>query len=69
VSDNGVGIPTEALPHLFERFYRVPGASGDGSGLGLSIVKSIVEKHKGRIHVDSAPGAGSTFSIYLPYTN
>jgi signal transduction histidine kinase len=66
VVDNGLGIPAEALPHLFERFYRVPGSDAEGTGLGLSIVKSIVEKHNGTIRVNSAEDRGSTFAIALP---
>jgi signal transduction histidine kinase len=66
VIDNGQGIPADALPHLFERFYRVPGTNAEGTGLGLSIVKSIIEKHNGTIQVSSAQDSGSTFSITLP---
>lgn len=66
VIDNGPGIPAEALPHLFDRFYRVPGTHAEGTGLGLSIVKSIVEKHHGSVQVKSTEGAGSTFTILLP---
>lgn len=66
VIDDGPGIPADALPHLFDRFYRVPGTLAEGTGLGLSIVKSIVEKHHGSTHVKSTEGAGSTFSILLP---
>ena len=67
VADTGIGIPEEDLPHIFDRFYRVDKARRDGgSGLGLSICKLIVEAHKGRIDVDSKPGAGSTFRVYLP---
>lgn len=69
VSDDGVGIDPEDLPHLFERFYRADTsrsrASG-GSGLGLSIVKGLVESHGGQISVDSEKGAGTTFRIELP---
>lgn len=68
VSDTGRGIPADALPHLFDRFYRVPGSeqSFEGSGLGLSIVKSVVEKHGGRVWVESEPGQGSTFAFTVP---
>jgi two-component system OmpR family sensor kinase len=69
ISDDGVGIAAEDLPHLFERFYRADvsrsRASG-GSGLGLSIVKSLVESHGGTISVDSVQGEGTTFRIVLP---
>ncbi len=71
VRDEGVGIPTERLPHIFERFYRVPGVavqtgSGIGLGLGLYITRKIVERHGGRIEVQSIPDEGSTFSVTLP---
>jgi PAS domain S-box-containing protein len=68
VRDTGVGIPSEAVPHLFEPFYRVPGSEerAEGTGLGLNIVKSIVDKHKGRLWVDSQPGQGSTFAFAIP---
>jgi signal transduction histidine kinase len=68
VSDNGRGIPPESLPHLFEKFYRVPGAehTAQGTGLGLSICARIVEAHSGRIEVQSQPGEGATFTVYLP---
>lgn len=72
VQDAGVGIPPEALPHLFDRFYRVDpartsgSASSTGSGLGLAIAKVIVDNHQGQIQVDSHPGAGTTFTVLLP---
>jgi two-component system sensor histidine kinase/response regulator len=71
VSDTGVGIPPEVLPHIFERFYRVPGievqtGSSIGLGLGLYISSQIVQRHGGRIDVESAPGKGSTFAVVLP---
>src|SRR5699024_6734654 len=69
VQDDGEGIPADALPHLFERFYRPDGsrsrASG-GSGLGLSIVQSLVKAHGGAITVDSTLGEGTTFRVQLP---
>ncbi|MBC8040458.1 MAG: PAS domain S-box protein [Opitutaceae bacterium] len=67
--DNGPGIPTEDLPHLFERFYRVDkGRSREkgGTGLGLSIVKHIVQLHGGRVWVESTQGQGTTFFFSLP---
>jgi signal transduction histidine kinase len=69
VRDKGLGIPPEDLDHIFERFYTVNKAlsrSMGGSGLGLSIVERIVEKHQGRIIAESVLGEGSTFTITLP---
>ncbi|MCK4593245.1 response regulator [bacterium] len=65
VSDNGPGIPTELKKHIFEKYKR--GASvTEGTGLGLFISKSIVDAHEGKISLESGPGVGSTFSVYLP---
>jgi signal transduction histidine kinase len=69
VADNGIGIPPEALPRVFERFFRVDQARSreqGGAGLGLSIVKSICTAHQARVEVASAPGQGSTFRVELP---
>jgi two-component system phosphate regulon sensor histidine kinase PhoR len=68
VSDTGVGIPKEDLPKIFEQFYRVQrsGEEVKGTGLGLAIVKKIVLLHGGRIEVESEPGRGSTFRVFLP---
>ncbi len=69
VSDTGVGIPQEALGHVFERFYRVDKArsrKSGGSGLGLSIVRSLVERNGGVITVSSCPGQGTTFTVCFP---
>jgi signal transduction histidine kinase len=69
VSDTGIGIPEKDLPFVFERFFRSDRARraySGGSGLGLSIARWIVEAHKGRIAVQSAPGRGSTFTVTLP---
>jgi heavy metal sensor kinase len=69
VRDTGIGITPERMPHIFERFFRADPArsSGvEGVGLGLSLAKWIVDRHHGRIAVDSQPGKGSTFSIFLP---
>ena len=69
VSDTGVGISEDDLPYVFERFFRSKRsrrANPGGSGLGLSIVRWIVEAHKGRITAESAPGKGSTFTVRLP---
>ena len=71
VRDEGPGIPPESLPHLFERFYRVPGiavqnGSSVGLGLGLYISKTLIEEHSGRMDVESERGAGTTFTFTLP---
>ena len=69
VSDTGVGIPSQDLPRIFERFYRVDRARSrdvGGTGLGLSIVKHVVEGMGGLVTVESQLGAGSTFTILLP---
>ena len=69
VLDDGPGIPSEAIPHLFDRFYRVDGARstrGNGSGLGLAIVRWIVQQHGGTVNVASRPGEGSVFTVTLP---
>jgi two-component system, sensor histidine kinase and response regulator len=71
VRDRGIGIPATEIAHVFDRFYRVPGVevqtgSSIGFGLGLYISQQIVEKHGGRITVESSPGVGSTFSVILP---
>lgn len=69
VSDQGPGMPRDALPRLTERFYRVEGQkSGDksGTGLGLAIVKHIVNRHKGGLAAETVLGKGSTFSVWLP---
>ena len=67
VTDNGPGIPPEALPHIFERFYRGEASrSGQGAGLGLSIARELVELQAGTIAVVSRPGEGATFTVTLP---
>jgi signal transduction histidine kinase len=71
VTDTGIGIPAEALPRIFERFYRQDKSRTrqiGGHGLGLAIAKSIVDAHQGTIQVSSVPGAGSTFRIRIPLT-
>jgi heavy metal sensor kinase len=67
VRDDGPGIAAADLPHIFDRFYRAdPARSRGGTGLGLALVRSIVEVHGGRIDVDSTPGRGSCFRVALP---
>jgi two-component system phosphate regulon sensor histidine kinase PhoR len=72
VTDHGAGMAREHLPRLTERFYRVPGQkSGDtsGTGLGLAIVKHVINRHRGGLLVESAPGQGTIFTVYLPLAN
>jgi PAS domain S-box-containing protein len=69
VGDTGAGIPDDALPHLFERFYRVRGVEGrthEGSGIGLALVHELVKLHGGTMQVESRTGLGSTFRVTLP---
>ena len=69
VHDTGAGISPDAMPHVFERFYRADKARSrqdGGFGLGLAIVKWIAESHRGTVEVASPPGAGSTFTVTLP---
>lgn len=66
VTDDGTGIAADELPRLFERFWRARAPSAPGMGLGLYIVKALVEAHGGKVWVESAHGAGSTFSFTLP---
>jgi two-component system phosphate regulon sensor histidine kinase PhoR len=67
VRDTGVGIPTDDLPRIFERFYKADRArSGGGTGLGLAIARHIVQAHGGRIWAESTEGRGSTFYFSLP---
>ena len=68
VQDTGLGIPDDAIPHLFQKFYRVQEHEGkaSGTGLGLSICKKIVQGHAGRIEVKSKMGVGTSFKIFLP---
>lgn len=68
VADSGVGIPQEAIPNLFQKFYRVKGMETQvgGTGLGLSICEGIVQGHHGYIRVSSKPGAGTTFTVTIP---
>jgi signal transduction histidine kinase len=69
VSDDGVGIPTESLPHVFERFYRAEKARSRGSegfGLGLSLVDAVCRAHGGEASIESTEGLGTTVRIKLP---
>lgn len=70
VTDTGSGIPAEELPYLFERFRRIEGAHGrthEGTGIGLALVQELVRLHGGAIQVESALGAGTTFTVRLPF--
>jgi signal transduction histidine kinase len=69
VRDTGVGIDPEDIPRLFTKFFQAKSAgkiSVKGTGIGLALVKGIVEGHGGSVEVESVPGEGSTFSIHLP---
>jgi len=67
VKDTGIGIPSDDISRIFERFYRVDRSrSGSGTGLGLSIARHIIEAHGGKIWVDSVEGQGSTFFFIIP---
>ena len=67
VADTGLGIPPEYLPHVFEKFFRVPGRSqGRGTGLGLAIVREIVVAHHGEVACESEPGKGTVFTLTIP---
>ena len=69
ISDTGIGIPKEKLPKIFDRFYQVNGShtrEQEGTGIGLSLTKELVEIHKGKIEVESEEGKGTTFTISIP---
>jgi len=66
VADRGPGIPPESIPHLFEKFYRAPGARTGGTGLGLSLVKGFVEAQGGRVKAENRAAGGTAFTIRLP---
>ncbi len=70
ITDTGIGIPTDSLPFIFDKFYRVTNADleSKGTGLGLAISQRIIEAHQGRIDVESKLGNGSTFTVFLPLT-
>ena len=68
MTDSGIGIESEALTRLFDRFYQVDSSRAErGAGLGLAIVKEIVQAHGGKISVRSQVGHGTTFTIQLPF--
>jgi PAS domain S-box-containing protein len=70
VEDTGVGIAPDQLPHLFERFFRAPGAVGrshEGTGIGLALVSELVRLHGGAVSVASTPGSGSAFTVRIPH--
>jgi signal transduction histidine kinase/DNA-binding response OmpR family regulator/streptogramin lyase len=72
VSDTGTGISQKHLPHIFDRFYQISTKSETGqisSGIGLSLCKDLIEKHKGKITAASEPGKGSTFTVLIPFFN
>ncbi len=72
VSDNGVGIPSDAIPRIFDRFYRVDASRSPvtgGAGLGLTIVKKILDLHRGTVRVESAPGRGTVFYVFFMNIN
>ncbi|WP_231839540.1 ATP-binding protein [Blastococcus saxobsidens] len=70
VADTGVGIVADELPHLFQRFHRVPGSTArtrEGAGIGLALVQELVGLHEGTVTVTSEPGSGSTFAVAIPF--
>lgn len=72
VADTGIGISENELSRIFTRFYRAEKAKkthANGTGLGLAIVKKIIERHRGAIEVESQPGRGSVFRVYLPFVS
>ena len=66
LADSGPGIPADALPHIFEPFYRVEGTRPGGLGIGLATVHRVVEAHGGQVELDTAPGAGTRVRVSLP---
>jgi two-component system sensor histidine kinase KdpD len=68
VADNGPGLPQDALPFVFDKFYRAPAAPAGGTGLGLAIVKGFVEAQGGKIHAENQANGGALFIIELPVT-
>jgi two-component system sensor histidine kinase KdpD len=68
VEDTGPGLPADALPFIFDKFYRAPSTSGGGTGLGLAILKGFVEAQGGMVQAANRPEGGATFTVYLPMT-
>ena len=68
VADNGPGLPPDALPLIFDKFYRAPAAPAGGTGLGLAIVKGFVEAQGGQVKAENRPGGGAIFTVRLPVT-
>jgi signal transduction histidine kinase len=66
ITDSGIGIAAEDLPHIFDKYYRAPGNKANGTGLGLYLVKQIVELHGGTVSAQSVPGQGATLIVRLP---
>src|SRR5262249_42953084 len=66
VADNGPGLPVEAVPFIFEKFYRAPTAPAGGTGLGLAIVKGFIEAQGGRVQAENQPEGGAAFTLRLP---
>jgi two-component system sensor histidine kinase KdpD len=65
VSDDGPGLPPDAVPYIFDKFYRAPSAPAGGTGLGLAIVKGFVEAQGGKVQAENKPGGGARFTIRL----
>ena len=65
IIDTGSGIPDAILPHIFETYYTTK-AAGEGTGLGLAIAREIVQEHGGEIRLETKPGVGTCFSVFLP---
>jgi signal transduction histidine kinase len=66
ITDNGIGIPSEQHATIFRLFNRLSPQQGKGDGLGLAIVQRIIDRHQGQIEVESVPGNGTTFHVFLP---
>jgi signal transduction histidine kinase len=66
VADSGPGIPAEELPHVFDRFWRGRTAQAPGTGIGLTVVRELIQAHGGSVHAASQPGRGTTITVRLP---